>query len=169
MTTTDQNQAGFDDFDVVNTTSNSAKKPITQRQIIGEFGSGGDIGEYDIPGATVGNDEIVMWFPEDVTAPLDIEIEGFTPTKEWEEGETEVEDEDTRVYVLEAGDHHHVVDANKIDSLADALNTSTEELLGNAKTKTGGRNPVNYPVLYKPTEGNILVSPIIRKYHKIKF
>lgn len=172
MTTTNQEQAGFDEFTTTDSSdgdADSKKKPITQRQIIGMFGNDGSIRRHDLADSTISDDEIVMWFPEHKTAPLDIPISEFSESGGWEEGETEVSDEDTRVYVIDAGDHGHVVNADKIDSLAEAINTDRDGLLEMVRTKSGCRHAENYPVLFDLSTGFVMVSPIIRDRSEIDF
>lgn len=161
-------QAGFDRYNTDDAESESGNTVGTRERIIGMFGNDGDIGDYDLPNSAVGNDELVMWFPEDKNAPLGIPIPEFSDAGEWEEGHTDVDDEDTRVYVATAGDNHHVVDADIVDDVADALNTDTETLLDAARTKD---DMANYPFLFDITgeDGYTMVAPIIRRYDDIDF
>lgn len=135
----------------------------TQEVVAATFGDGGGLGEtYGVTDATVGDDEIVMWFPQSATDPIGIPLVEFSEAADRTTKYTEIAGDTVAVSVVNGDDVAHPIQQETVQTLADALDMGVSELMERAAVNEGYET---YPVLFDLTEsdahdGQIMIAPV---------
>jgi hypothetical protein len=130
-------------------------------------GDGGDPPDTSYTGdCVIGNDTVVMWFPEHKDDPLGIRNTEYTSANNWEFDETEehtVNGEETEIINVAAYQTIHKLDARKVRTVADALGMALDELMDLAQMTDKAEH---YPIVFDLSEveghyGRVMVAPIL--------
>lgn len=135
----------------------------TQEIVAATFGDGGGLGEtYGAPDATVGDDEIVMWFPQSATDPIGIPLVEFSEATDRTTKYTTIAGDTVTVFVVCGDEVAHPIQQETVQTLADALDMGVSELMEYAAVN---EEHETYAVLFDLSEsdahgGQIMIAPV---------
>jgi hypothetical protein len=138
-----------------------------REKVIDAVGDGGVIENVDTEGCVVGDDSVVLWYPDGRESPMKLKESQYTDpgVAEWEVGYTDFEDGRTvALFTLTDGDSRSRVDAEKVTAVAEEMEMMTSDLLEKAKI----HNHDDFPVRFDVDDGQLTVSPILKSDDKIR-
>jgi len=99
-----------------------------------------------------------MWVPEDADLPIMMSVEEYAerPVGNWWRGIEEADGDEIDVFVLTLDDVAHVLNAELVDRLADAGDTTVEEILTRARMHNDKNEA---PVVFEMDDGRVLLAP----------
>jgi len=149
-----------------NQTATEAAESGIKQQFTDTFGKSYPLANnYDFSGCVVGREEVIMWSPDKEADPEGHEFDDYTPVDDVSEKYGPIEGEPQRVYVLHNDDRGHVVNADKVDQLAEIVDESPESLMQSAHTLTD--YPAHTP-MFELSDGKALIAPILLVKHKLE-
>jgi hypothetical protein len=114
-----------------------------------------------VPGCAVNEAKTVMWFPTDEEPPIIVSLDEYheQAAGEWRHGEIpRDDDEDIPVIGFSAGETTHILNADLVAGVADAADTSVEEIMARARAN---KNNGGAPVLFEMPSGRVMLAPRI--------
>lgn len=138
-----------------------------RQRIIAAVGNSGEVENTDTTGCVVGDDDVVLWSPDDHDSPLAVHEDEYGPAgdPEWDIGYTDFEDGRTvALFTLSDGESRARVDAEKVDAVARELDMDPSDLL--AKARLHERK--DYPVQFEVETGELILSPIMKSESEIR-
>ena len=144
-------QAALDRFDSVDSQ--------TRNRFIEHFDNNGTLSARDrVPGCAVNEAHTAMWVPEDADLPIMMSVEEYAerPVGNWWRGIEEADGDEIDVFVLTLDEVTHVLNTELVDRLADAGDTTVEEILTRARMHNAENEA---PVVFEMDDGRVLLAP----------
>ena len=131
----------------------------TRKRFVEHFDDDGNLPARDrVPGCAVNEAHTAMWLPDGSELPIMMSAEEYAeqPVGDWWRGVEETDDNAVDVVVLSLGEVTHVLKAELVEMLADAGDTTVEEILTRARMHNAKNEA---PVVFEMDDGRVLLAP----------
>jgi len=144
-------QAALDRFETVDNP--------TRNQFVEHFDDDGSLPARDrVPSCAVNEANTAMWLPEHAELPIMMSVEEYAERSvgDWWRGVEETDDSEISVMVLSLGEVTHVLNAELVETLADAGDMTVEEILTRARMHNDKNEA---PVVFEMDDSRVLLAP----------